>query len=53
MPVQIVGGIEIKNDLPRRPLVRIQEQRDEQAFNRRRILADLVRPSDPGSAPAN
>jgi len=43
MPVQrIVRGIEIKDDLLGRRLVRLQEQRDKQPFNRRRIMRDLV-----------
>lgn len=43
MPVQrVVGGIEVKDDLLRRPLVRFQEQRHRQRLDRRRVIGDLV-----------
>jgi hypothetical protein len=38
----IIGRIEIENNLPRRPLVRFQEQPDEQILGRRRIMRNLV-----------
>jgi hypothetical protein len=38
----IVGRIEIKDDLVRRSLVRLQEQVDQQPLDGRRIVADLV-----------
>ena len=38
----IIGRIEIENNLPRRPLVRFQEQPDEQILDRRRIMRNLV-----------
>jgi hypothetical protein len=41
---RIVGGVEIENDLFRRRRVRLQEQRHEQPFHRRRIMADPVIP---------
>jgi hypothetical protein len=43
MPVQrVVGGIEVENDLLGWRLVRLEEEGDEQALNRRRVVADLV-----------
>ena len=43
IPVQrIVGGVEIKDDLLRHPIVRLQEQLDRQRLDRRRVIADLV-----------
>jgi len=39
---RIVGGIEIKDDLFRRLVVGIEEEIDEQAFDRRRVVAHLV-----------
>ncbi len=43
MPVQrVVGGVEIEDDLRRRPLVRLQEQRHRQRLDRRRVVGDLV-----------
>jgi hypothetical protein len=43
MAVQrIVGGIEIKDDLLRRPCVGLEEQIDEQPLDRRWIVTDLV-----------
>jgi hypothetical protein len=42
-PVQgVIGGIEIENDLARRRPVSFEEQIDEQAFDRRAVVADLV-----------
>ena len=38
----IVGRIEIKDDLVRRSLVRLQEQLDQQPLDGRRNVADLV-----------
>jgi hypothetical protein len=38
----VVGGINIKGDLLRRRFMRLQEKRDEQALNARRIMGDLV-----------
>lgn len=43
MPVQrVVGGAEIEDDLRRRLLVRVQEQRHGQRVDRRRLMGDLV-----------
>ena len=43
MPVQrVVGGVEIEDDLLRRSLVRLQEQRHRQRLDRRRVIGDLV-----------
>ena len=43
MAVQgIVGGVEVENDLPRRPAVRVEEQLDQQPLDRRRVVADPV-----------
>jgi hypothetical protein len=39
---RVVGGIEIENDPLGRRLVRFDEQGDEQALDRRRVVADLV-----------
>ncbi len=39
---RIVGRVEVDDDLLRRPPVRGQEQRDEPAPDRRRVVADLV-----------
>ena len=39
---RIVGGIEVEDDLLRRLLVGVEEEIDEQAFDRRRVVADLV-----------
>jgi hypothetical protein len=39
---RVVGGIEIEDDLFRRLLVGVEEEVDEQAFDRRRVMADLV-----------
>ena len=44
---RIVGGIEIEDDLFGGRLVRLQEQRHKQSFNRRRIMRDLVIPRHP------
>jgi hypothetical protein len=38
----IIGRVEIENDLPRRRLVRLEEESHEQAFDRNRIMLDLV-----------
>ena len=43
MAVQrIVGGVEVERDLFGRPDVRLEEEVDEQRFDRRRIMADLL-----------
>ena len=43
VPVQrVVGGIDIEDDLRGWRLMRLQEERDEQAFNGGRIMRDLV-----------
>jgi hypothetical protein len=43
MPVQrVVGGVEIENDPLGRRLVRLEEEGDEQALDRHRVVADLV-----------
>lgn len=43
MPVQrIVGGVEIEDDLLRRPLVGLQEQRHGQRLDRRPIVGEPV-----------
>ena len=39
---RIVGGIEVEDDLLRCLLVGVEEEIDEQAFDRRRVVADLV-----------
>ena len=39
---QIVGGIQVEHDLPRRPGVRLDEQIHQQPLDGRRIMADLV-----------
>ncbi len=39
---RIVGGVEIEDDLLRRCLVRLEEQRHEQPLNGGRVVADLV-----------
>jgi hypothetical protein len=39
---RVVGGIEVENDLLRRHPVRLEQEGDEQAFDRRRVVADLV-----------
>ena len=39
---RVVGGVEVEDDLLRRPLVRLQEQIDEQVGERRRVVTDLV-----------
>ena len=39
---RVVGGVEVEDDLLRWPLVRLQEQVDEQVGQRRRVMADLV-----------
>jgi hypothetical protein len=39
---RIVGGIEIENDLPRPLLVGFQEEIDEQAVDRCRVVTDLM-----------
>ena len=39
---RIVGGIEIEDDLFGRLLVGFEEELDEQAFSRPRVVADLV-----------
>src|SRR5689334_16581979 len=38
---RIVGGVEIEDDLPRRPPMRLQKHIDEQRLDRRRVVADL------------
>ena len=43
MAVQrVIGGVEIEDDLLGRRRVRFEEQVDEQAFDRRAVVADLV-----------
>ena len=43
MAVQrIIRGIEVEDDLPGRRLVRLEEEVDEQPFDRRAVMADLV-----------
>jgi hypothetical protein len=43
MPVQrVIGGIEIENDPLGRRLVRLEEEGDEQAFDPRPLVTDLV-----------
>src|ERR1700730_426816 len=43
MPVQwVVSGVEIEDDLLRRRGVRLEEEVDEQAFDLRPVIADLV-----------
>src|SRR6478735_9404264 len=43
MPVQrIVGSVEIKDNLLRRPLVSFQEQRQQQCFDRSFVVGDLM-----------
>jgi hypothetical protein len=43
MAVQgIVGGVEVEHDLFGRAAVRIEEERDEQALDCRRVMADPV-----------
>jgi len=39
---RIVGRIEVKNDLPRCALMRLQKQVDQKRLDGRRIVADLV-----------
>ena len=39
---RIVGGVEVEHDLLGRAAVRIEEERDEQALDCRRVMADLV-----------
>ena len=39
---RIVGGIQVEDDPRRWPWVGVQEQRDEQALDRPRVVADLV-----------
>ena len=39
---RVVGGIEVENDLLGRRLVRFEEEVDEQAFDRRAVVPDLV-----------
>lgn len=38
----IVGGVEIEDDLLRRPAMRLEEEVDEERLDRRRIVGDLV-----------
>src|SRR5918994_322008 len=43
MPVQrVIRGVEVENDLLGRGPVRLEEQVDEQPFDRRAVMADLV-----------
>ena len=43
MAVQrIVGRVEVEDDLSGRPIVRLEEQVDEQGLDRRRVVADLL-----------
>jgi hypothetical protein len=39
---RVIRGIEIENDLLGRRRVSLQEQRDEQLLDRRRVVADLM-----------
>jgi hypothetical protein len=39
---RIVRRIQVEDDLPRRPLIRLKEQLDQQILDRHRIVADLV-----------
>ena len=39
---RIVRRIQVEDDLPGRPLVRLKEQLDQQILDRHRIVADLV-----------
>ena len=39
---RVVGGVEIEGDLRRRRAMRVEKQIDEQGFDRRRVMADLV-----------
>ena len=39
---RVVGRVEVENDLSGRPCVRLEEEIDEQGFDRRRVVADLV-----------
>lgn len=39
---RIVRGVQIEDDLPGRPLVRLDEHVDQQPLDRRRIVADPV-----------
>jgi hypothetical protein len=39
---RVVGGIDVEHDLGGRRLMRLQEERDEQALNGGRIMSDLV-----------
>ena len=39
---RIVRGVEIEHDLARRLVVRVQKQIDEQPFNRRAVMVDLM-----------
>jgi hypothetical protein len=39
---RIIGRVEVENDLLGRRLVRLEEQVDEQAFDRRAVVADLM-----------
>ena len=39
---RIIRGVEVENDLLGRRLVRLEEQVDEQPFDRRAVMADLV-----------
>ncbi len=43
MAVQrVVGRVEVEDDLSGRPIVRLEEQVDEQGLDRRRVVADLL-----------
>lgn len=39
---RVVGAIEVESDLPRRHLVRLEEEVHEQALDRPAVVADLV-----------
>ena len=52
---RIVGGVQVEDDLLRRPAMGIKEQVDEQPLDRVAVVADLViagRPSRAAPAPA-
>ena len=51
VPVQrIIRGIEVEDDLLGRRLVRLEEEVDEQALDRRPVMADLVVAARPEGA---
>jgi hypothetical protein len=49
MPVQrVIRGVQVENDLLGRRRMRLEEQVDEQPFDRRAVMADLVLARRPG-----